>query len=106
VTWSQEQESVATDPDIAEKRKQLVQAAEEEVDHYVKLLEDAERSQKEVFLIVVQVNFILLFRSFEIVKEFSVGVIAICHSSKILNFRHGESGEMFCHSRHYRLSSK
>ena len=34
----------------------MVQAAEEAVDHYVKLLEDAERSQKEVFLIVVQVK--------------------------------------------------
>lgn len=54
-----EQEAGAPDPDIAEKRKQLVQAAEEEVDHYVKLLEDAERSQKEVFLIVVQ-RFIMI----------------------------------------------
>ena len=58
----QEQEAAASDPDIAEKRKKLVQADEEEVDHYVKLLEDAERSQKEVFLIVVQVSSQILLR--------------------------------------------
>ena len=58
----QEQEAAASDPDIAEKRKKLVQADEEEVDHYVKLLEDAERSQKEVFLIVVQVSLQILLR--------------------------------------------
>ena len=42
-------------PDIAEKRRSIAAITEEEVEHFVKLLEDAERSQKEVFLIVVQV---------------------------------------------------
>ena len=60
ISW-QEQEAAAPDPDIAETRKQMVQAAEEEVEHYVKLLEDAERQQKEVFLIVVQVIIIIEF---------------------------------------------
>jgi len=46
-------------PDIAEKRRSIAVISEEEVEHFVKLLEDAERSQKEVFLIVVQ-RFIMI----------------------------------------------